>query len=45
VSETGTGHDVAISVAVFDDPESVLGLQRIAYLSEAALLNDYSIPL
>jgi N-acetylglutamate synthase-like GNAT family acetyltransferase len=36
--------DICISVAVFNDLESILELQKIAFLSEAALIDDYSIP-
>lgn len=43
---TGTisGQDPIIVPAELEDLEFILALQKIAYLSEAALINDYSIP-
>lgn len=38
------GGAVDICVAGIADLEAVLALQRVAYLSEAKLLNDFSIP-
>ncbi len=35
---------VNISIASISDAEAILGLQRLAYQSEAALYNDWSIP-
>jgi N-acetylglutamate synthase-like GNAT family acetyltransferase len=39
-----TLQDICISVAVLDELESILALQKIAFMSEAALIDDYSIP-
>ncbi|MGA8778347.1 GNAT family N-acetyltransferase [Methanoregula sp.] len=39
-----TVQDICISVASSEDLESILELQKIAFLSEAALIDDYSIP-
>jgi len=39
-----TVQDICISVASSEDLESILELQKIAFLSEATLINDYSIP-
>jgi len=44
VGSVNTLQDICISVAVSDDLESILALQKIAFLSEAALIDDYSIP-
>ena len=44
MSKIHTGQNICISVAVSDDLESILALQKIAFLSEAALIDDYTIP-
>jgi ribosomal protein S18 acetylase RimI-like enzyme len=36
--------DVIITKASVDDAEEILKLQKLAYLSEAEIYNDYSIP-
>ena len=44
MSTTCTGQEIRISVAEPGDLEQILALQKIAFLSEAALIDDYSIP-
>jgi len=44
MSKTRTGLDIRISRAVPDDLKSILALQKIAFMSEAALIGDSSIP-
>jgi len=44
VGSVKTLQDICISVAVSEDLESILALQKIAFMSEAALIDDYSIP-
>jgi GNAT superfamily N-acetyltransferase len=41
---TNTGQEIRISVAEPGDLEEILALQKIAFLSEAALIDDFSIP-
>ncbi len=44
MSKIHAGLDIGISVAASDDLDSILALQKIAFLSEAALIDDYTIP-
>ena len=44
MSTTCAGQEIRISVAEPGDLEQILALQKIAFLSEAALIDDYSIP-
>jgi GNAT superfamily N-acetyltransferase len=44
MNTTNTGQEIRISVAESGDLEQILALQKIAFLSEAALIDDYSIP-
>jgi N-acetylglutamate synthase-like GNAT family acetyltransferase len=44
MSKINTGQDICISVAVSNDLGSILALQKMAFMSEAALIDDYTIP-